>query len=95
MESMSGNWQDRAACLRADPELFFPVGERARSDLDKIQAAKAFCVSCLVKEQCLEYALEKHEDFGIWGGMTEGERKALKRRAQQNRRRAHIERNTM
>lgn len=83
---MEGNWRNSAACKRADPELFFPSGETSKHDLDQIQQAKSFCVNCLVKDQCLQYALETHQDFGVWGGLSEKERKALKRRASRARR---------
>lgn len=64
------SWQDRALCARTDPEAFFP--DRGGS----AQAAKRICRSCPVREQCLEYALENDERFGIWGGLSASERMA-------------------
>lgn len=68
-------WQDRALCAQTDPEAFFP--EKGGSTRD----AKKICVSCEVRAECLEYALENDERFGIWGGLSERERRKLKRRA--------------
>src|SRR5271155_1798633 len=66
-------WQDKALCAQADPEAFFP--EKGGSTM----AAKRVCRSCEVRAECLEYALEHDERFGIWGGMSERERRRLKR----------------
>ena len=68
-------WQERALCAQTDPEAFFP--EKGGLTLE----AKKVCVSCEVRGECLEYALEKDERFGIWGGLSERERRKLKRRA--------------
>lgn len=66
-------WQDQAACLGMDPDLFFP--ERGASTRD----AKSICNSCPVRVDCLEYALANGEKFGIWGGMSERERRRIRR----------------
>src|SRR5690606_21843970 len=68
-------WQERALCAQTDPEAFFP--EKGGSTRE----AKKVCGSCDVRTECLEYALEHDERFGIWGGMSERERRKLKRRA--------------
>ena len=68
-------WQDRALCAQTDPESFFP--EKGGSTRE----AKRVCRSCEVKGECLDYALENDERFGIWGGMSERERRRLKRAA--------------
>ncbi|SNU02691.1 transcription factor WhiB [Ruaniaceae bacterium KH17] len=68
-------WQDRALCAQTDPEAFFP--EKGGSTRE----AKRVCNSCEVRTECLEYALENDERFGIWGGLSERERRKLKRRA--------------
>ena len=79
------SWQMFANCLGADPDLFFP--ERGASTKE----AKAVCQGCVVREDCLEYALQNGEKFGIWGGLSERERRrirrqrALARAAQQTR----------
>lgn len=69
------SWQDQALCAQTDPEAFFP--EKGGSTRD----AKRICQSCAVRAQCLEYALENDERFGIWGGLSERERRKLRRRA--------------
>ncbi len=68
-------WQERALCAQTDPEAFFP--EKGGSTRE----AKRICSGCEVRDECLEYALEKDERFGIWGGMSERERRRLRRRA--------------
>ncbi len=68
-------WQERALCAQTDPEAFFP--EKGGSTRE----AKKVCVSCEVRVECLDYALENDERFGIWGGLSERERRKLKRRA--------------
>jgi WhiB family redox-sensing transcriptional regulator len=73
------DWRDRAACLTEDPELFFPVGTTSDEDIYKIIDAKAICTRCEVRTKCLAWALENGMSHGIWGGMTEDERRALKR----------------
>jgi WhiB family redox-sensing transcriptional regulator len=66
-------WQLKANCLGVDPDLFFP--ERGASTKE----AKEVCRGCIVREQCLEYALANGEKFGIWGGMSERERRRIRR----------------
>ena len=68
-------WQSDALCAQTDPEAFFP--EKGGSTRD----AKRICTSCEVRAQCLEYALQNDERFGIWGGLSERERRKLRRRA--------------
>jgi WhiB family redox-sensing transcriptional regulator len=68
-------WQERALCAQTDPEAFFP--EKGGSTRE----AKKVCASCEVRAECLDYALANDERFGIWGGLSERERRKLKRRA--------------
>lgn len=68
-------WQSDSLCAQTDPEAFFP--EKGGSTRD----AKKICASCEVRSQCLEYALENDERFGIWGGLSERERRKLRKRA--------------
>ena len=68
-------WQERALCAQTDPEAFFP--EKGGSTRE----AKKVCVGCEVRSECLEYALANDERFGIWGGLSERERRKLKKRA--------------
>jgi WhiB family transcriptional regulator, redox-sensing transcriptional regulator len=67
-------WQERALCAQTDPEAFFP--EKGGSTRE----AKRICAGCEVRAECLEYALAFDERFGIWGGLSERERRRLKRR---------------
>ena len=73
------DWRDRAACLDEDPELFFPIGSTGPAVHQEIEA-KQVCGRCPVREQCLTWALEAGQDHGVWGGLTEDERRSLKRR---------------
>src|SRR5699024_7900732 len=75
----------RAACLNEDPELFFPIGTTGPALL-QIEEAKTVCRRCDVAETCLQWALESGQDAGVWGGLSEDERQALKRRAARARR---------
>jgi len=68
-------WQERALCAQTDPEAFFP--EKGGSTRE----AKRVCLTCEVRAECLEYALGHDERFGIWGGLSERERRKLKKRA--------------
>jgi WhiB family redox-sensing transcriptional regulator len=67
------SWQTDALCAQTDPEAFFP--EKGGSTRD----AKRICTGCAVRAQCLEYALDNDERFGIWGGLSERERRKLRR----------------
>jgi WhiB family redox-sensing transcriptional regulator len=74
-EADAQSWQERALCAETDPEAFFP--EKGGSTRE----AKKICTGCEVKAECLEYALANDERFGIWGGLSERERRRLRRRA--------------
>lgn len=67
-------WQEQSLCKEADPEQFFPEKGGATA------LAKKLCKGCPVKAQCLEFALTNDERFGIWGGLSERERRKLNRR---------------
>lgn len=77
------DWRNQAACRSQDPELFFPIGTTDRA-LAQLQRAKAVCQSCPVREPCLEWALRSEpigQESGVCAGLSEAERRALKRRA--------------
>ncbi|MFI5041095.1 MAG: WhiB family transcriptional regulator [Acidimicrobiales bacterium] len=71
--SDSNDWKSKANCMGVDPDLFFP--ERGMSTRE----AKEVCRGCVVREDCLEYALANGEKFGIWGGLSERERRRIRR----------------
>src|SRR4051812_42398365 len=73
------DWRHRAACRDEDPELFFPIGTTGPA-LRQVEEAKAVCHRCLVVDDCLSWALDSGQDSGVWGGLAEEERFALKRR---------------
>ena len=74
------SWHDDAACREEDPELFFPIGSTGPA-LVQLQQAKAVCAGCQVQRVCLEWALAAGVEHGVWGGLGEEERRALRRRA--------------
>ena len=78
-------WHKYANCLGVDPDLFFP--ERGASTRE----AKEVCQGCVVREQCLEFALQNGEKFGIWGGMSERERRRIRRQRAIERREGDIQ----
>jgi len=72
------DWRHDASCRDVDPELFFPIGTTGPA-LAQIEAAKAICGMCVVNAPCLEWALATGQDAGIWGGLTEEERRTIRR----------------
>lgn len=69
-------WQGQGACVGMDSSQFFhPEGERGRSRQRRDDGAKAVCAACPVLLRCREHALSTHEPYGVWGGMTEEERR--------------------
>lgn len=75
------DWRHQSACRDVDPDIFFPVGTTGPA-LAQIEAAKAICESCSVQRECLEWAIETGQDSGVWGGLTEEERRAMRRSRQ-------------
>ena len=80
------DWRHRARCRDVDPELFFPVGTTGPAEA-QVQAAKAICALCPVREECLQWALDTAQDAGVWGGLSEEERRDIRRA---RRRRAQL-----
>ena len=72
------DWVQRARCRDEDPELFFPIGTTGLAAA-QVEAAKAICMRCEVRAECLEWALVTAQDAGVWGGLSEDERRALRR----------------
>ncbi len=75
-------WREDAACRGLDTDIFFPDTQ------EDAEEAKAICAICPVREECLEYALATRQDDGVWGGMTETERRRLRRRLREQARKA-------
>jgi WhiB family redox-sensing transcriptional regulator len=78
MDNRAG-WWSRAACATADPDLFFPISYSGPA-LRQVMRAKAICARCDIQRECLHYALGAGSVQGVWGGMTEEERRRLLRR---------------
>ena len=70
------NWREDAACLHADPDLFFPIASTGPAQ-DQIDQAKRVCAACPVRRPCLMWALDQGVS-GIWGGTSEAERRAIR-----------------
>jgi WhiB family transcriptional regulator, redox-sensing transcriptional regulator len=79
------DWWRLAACLEADPELFFPVAGQGPG-AGEVARAKSVCYGCRVRRPCLQYALATHQVHGVWGGTTEDERRLYLRRERQRAR---------
>lgn len=75
---MLTDWRETARCKEMDPDLFFPVGTTGPALL-QIEAAKAVCRQCDVREECLQYAIDSNQEYGIWGATTEEERRYMRR----------------
>lgn len=80
------DWRDLAACASHDPNLFFPAGETGPA-AEQIRYAKKVCAGCDVVDECLAYSIETNQVAGIWGGLTEDERRPVRRRWLAERRR--------
>ena len=73
-----GDWRHHAACQDSDPELFFPIGTSGPALL-QLEQAKDVCRQCPVVDECMRWAVDTGQDAGVWGGMSEEERRAFKR----------------
>lgn len=71
-------WRDAAACRDEDPETFFPEGQAGRTIMNQVDDAKAVCRQCPVRRECLCFAVDTGQDFGVWGGLTADERRAVR-----------------
>jgi WhiB family transcriptional regulator, redox-sensing transcriptional regulator len=73
------DWRHRAACRDEDPELFFPIGSSGPA-LMQVEEAKSVCHRCVVVDECRDWSLETGQEAGVWGGLSEDERRAILRR---------------
>jgi len=74
-----GDWRHSAACGSNHPELFFPIGSGAPAKA-QVEQARQVCHGCQVRSACLDWALKTGADHGVWGGLSEDERRALLRK---------------
>jgi WhiB family redox-sensing transcriptional regulator len=82
------DWRAEAACSEpATTNLFFPVGVTGQAEI-QIRQAKAVCQECPVKAECLEFAITTNQEYGVWGGTSEDERRVLRRQWRQRALRA-------
>ena len=72
------DWVRDAKCRSEDPDLFFPSGDAGPASV-QVDAAKAVCCACAVREECLGWAMTTGQDSGVWGGLSEEERRAIRR----------------
>lgn len=80
------DWRDQAVCSSEEvTQIFFPVGVTGQAAV-QIEDAKAVCVECPVRQECLEYAITTNQEYGIWGGTSEEERRVLRRKWRQEQR---------
>lgn len=68
-------WRSRALCAGLGPEVFFPSGDTCAEAVERAEAAKAVCGACPVRGPCLRFAISTNQQFGVWGGQTEEERR--------------------
>ena len=78
MQDLKQEWRDDATCRDLDPDLFFPIGVTGMA-VEQIDAAKEYCVNCAAQRECLEFAITTNQEYGVWGGTTEDERRVLRR----------------
>lgn len=78
------DWRSKGACVSESPELFFPIGTTGPA-LTQLGHAKLVCGACAVRERCLQWATDNSVEHGVWGGLSEEERRSFKRRAGRNR----------
>jgi WhiB family redox-sensing transcriptional regulator len=71
-------WRSLSACRGEDPELFFPVSPFGPG-LAQLAMAQAICAACCVRAECLRFALQTGQEYGVWGGLSEQERSAMLR----------------
>jgi WhiB family redox-sensing transcriptional regulator len=81
MAATSLDWSSAAACRGSEGSLFYSAdsAERKEDRLEREHLAKRICAGCMVRDECLRAALDRHESYGIWGGLNEFERRALTR----------------
>ena len=74
----SEEWRDLGSCRTLDTALFFPIGQTGEAEV-KIARAKKVCGACPVRQACLEFAITTNQEYGVWGGCSEDERRVIRR----------------
>lgn len=74
----SEEWREFGSCRKLETNMFFPVGQTGEAEI-KIARAKSVCVPCPVRQQCLEFAITTNQEYGVWGGHSEEERRIVRR----------------
>ncbi|MDE0231097.1 MAG: WhiB family transcriptional regulator [bacterium] len=87
--TITTDWRDLAACLDSDPNLFFPIGSTGPA-VAQIAMATAICGECAVQAECLDYALNTNQESGVWGGLSEEDRRRHRKRWLARRRRRYL-----
>ena len=72
------DWRKLGTCRTLDTNMFFPIGQTGEAEI-KIARAKSVCVPCPVRQQCLEFAITTNQEYGVWGGHSEEERRVVRR----------------
>ena len=75
----SEDWRELGSCRALATSLFFPIGQTGEAEV-QIARAKKVCVTCPVRQQCLEFAITTNQEYGVWGGADEEERRVIRRR---------------
>jgi WhiB family redox-sensing transcriptional regulator len=83
-DNVTTDWRHFAECSKHDPEIWFPIGNTGPALL-QIEEATAICRTCPVMQECGQWAFDTDQQSGVWGGLSEDERRAMKRRASRNR----------
>jgi len=78
-DESSTSWRDASICRDLDPSVFFPIGVTGVA-IEQIARAKAICAEFPVRTECLDFAIATKQDFGVWGGYDEEERRGMRRR---------------
>ena len=71
-------WRELGSCRKLATSMFFPIGQTGEAEV-KIARAKKVCVTCPVRQQCLEFAITTNQEYGVWGGHSEEERRVIRR----------------
>jgi len=83
----SEEWRELGSCRKLDTSMFFPIGQTGEAEV-RIARAKKVCATCPVRQECLEFAITTNQEYGVWGGHSEEERRVVRRQWRARRRAA-------